>query len=285
MGIMVYAKFGRTGVYQLQDLLRLINGGEADLRAKVANARKVLALLPESNWFSLNERYLTDHKNLGDGGLVDLLLHEQDVAFSIDEVHALLRAAELHLVEFCDVKMRMLLRPELLIRDDALLQKVAALDDVTQQRVAELFVGMIKQHIFYAAMTPGTQAAMSDLSDVPFFMGPDRAAQGARIAEQMRHAVGPTVLLRHESGLEIEVGVHPLSAAIFRQIDGLRDWKTIFAAVRATAGGVEATDTDFLEFFRPTFEQFRQLDWMLLRGAGVGQYPDTVEMQRESQRR
>ncbi len=110
MGLMLYAKYGRTGVYQLQHLLRLINSNETDLSGKIANTRLLLNDLPESNWFRHNERFLSDHKKLGDSGLVDLLLHEQDVAYSIDEVHALLTQAGLHLIEFTDVRTRMALK-------------------------------------------------------------------------------------------------------------------------------------------------------------------------------
>lgn len=285
MGIMIYAKYGRTGVYQLQDLLRSINASETDLASKVESARRLLAQLPESNWFRMSERYLSDHKNLGDSGIVDLLLHEQDVAYTIDEAHALVRAAELHLVEFCDVKMRMLLKPEHFIRDDALLRKIGALDRIEQQKIAELFVGMVKQHIFYVSTSPDSQAILGDLSDIPFFLGRQYSDMGPRIAEAIRSGAGRFIPMRHESGFEINVAVDPICAAIFNQIDGLRDWREIFATARAELVSVQADDEDLLERFRPTFEQFRQLDWMLLRGAGVSAYPDTIEMQKQALRR
>lgn len=90
MGLMVYGKYGRTGVYQMQQLMRLVNRNETDLAGKIANTRRMLDQLPSSNWFRHNESFLNDHKRLGDAGLVDLLLHEQDVAYGITELHELL---------------------------------------------------------------------------------------------------------------------------------------------------------------------------------------------------
>jgi 2-polyprenyl-3-methyl-5-hydroxy-6-metoxy-1,4-benzoquinol methylase len=46
IGLMVYATSGRTGVYQMQELMRLVNGEEADAQRKIANTRDLLASLP-----------------------------------------------------------------------------------------------------------------------------------------------------------------------------------------------------------------------------------------------
>ena len=53
-------------------------GGEADKARMVANARAVLAALPNSNWFKRAEADLyLDHENLGDSGVFDLLLRRE----------------------------------------------------------------------------------------------------------------------------------------------------------------------------------------------------------------
>ena len=89
LGIMVYAQYGRTGVYQLQSLMRLLNQNEPDAQRRIANAREVLNSLPPSNWFKRGEADLYhDHKDLGDAGLYDLLLHAQDRAYTIEEIFA-----------------------------------------------------------------------------------------------------------------------------------------------------------------------------------------------------
>ena len=42
MSIMVYAKYGRTAVYQIQELMRWINRSEKDMHVKVKNCEKIL---------------------------------------------------------------------------------------------------------------------------------------------------------------------------------------------------------------------------------------------------
>ena len=51
MSIMLYAEYGRTGVYQMQDLMRRVNAGVTDIGEKLKNARAILACLPKTNWF------------------------------------------------------------------------------------------------------------------------------------------------------------------------------------------------------------------------------------------
>lgn len=286
MGILIYAKYGRTGVYQLQKLMRLINRDETDMPHKIANTRRVLQELPQSNWFRHNEEFLSDHKNLGDSGLVDLLLPEQDVAYSIEEVHALLAQAGLHLVEFTDVRLRMSYRPERYVRDQVLLQKIAGLDRVTQQGIAELLVGLFTKHMFYASCTTDSQALLDDLSDIPFFF-PVRQYRlmGQQIAEAMRQRPQALIPLRHASGFEFDVLSEPVSAAIFRHLDGKRDWRQIFGLARVEITDLRLSDQELLESFRPVFEQFRQFDWLLLRAASVGEFPDTLDLQARSESR
>ena len=51
---MVYGKYGRTGVYALQDALRLIAPASESKGERVLTARQVLAALPATNWLVSN---------------------------------------------------------------------------------------------------------------------------------------------------------------------------------------------------------------------------------------
>src|ERR1700729_1356317 len=89
MGLMVYAPHGRTGVYMLQDALRMLApAGEAPA-VRLDLAKRVMRHLPETAWLRRNG-FLDDHVNGGDAGLYDLLLNPRDRAFSVQELHALL---------------------------------------------------------------------------------------------------------------------------------------------------------------------------------------------------
>jgi len=87
LGIMVYGKYGRSGFYQMQALMRLINQGAPDATAMIRNTRDVLETAPATNWFKCGEELFHDHKHGGDAGIYDLLLHTQDRAYTVDELY------------------------------------------------------------------------------------------------------------------------------------------------------------------------------------------------------
>ena len=47
--IMVYAKLGRTGVYQIQKLMNMINENTIDVNAEIKNTMRVMDSLPKRN--------------------------------------------------------------------------------------------------------------------------------------------------------------------------------------------------------------------------------------------
>ena len=85
IGLMVYAPHGRTGVYMMQDALRLLAPPEEPPAARLDVARRVMRHLPETAWLRHN-RYFDDHMNGGDAGLYDLLLNPRDRAYTVPEL-------------------------------------------------------------------------------------------------------------------------------------------------------------------------------------------------------
>ena len=101
MNIMVYGKYGRTAVYQMQDLLKRVNKYEEedDFKKKINNFNNLYQYLPYNNWFRFSESFIHDHK-VSDSGIVDLLLHCQDRAYSIPELYEWVRGSGLEIVDF-----------------------------------------------------------------------------------------------------------------------------------------------------------------------------------------
>ena len=90
IGLMVYAPYGRTGVYALQAAFaRLLRDDPPE--EKVRLARPVLDALPETNWFR-NNAFVGDHR-ASDAGLHDLLLHARDRPYTVTELAAALERA------------------------------------------------------------------------------------------------------------------------------------------------------------------------------------------------
>ena len=57
LGLMLYGRLGRTGVYPMQELLRAV-GGDMPLAERVTLARRLLAQLPETGGFKREVRRL-----------------------------------------------------------------------------------------------------------------------------------------------------------------------------------------------------------------------------------
>lgn len=181
MGIMVYAPLGRTGVYHMQSMLRMIGGGEP-LEARVAQAGALLGDLPPTNWLRRNP-YIGDHQLGADAGLVDLLLHPRDRSFTVHEVDALVRGAGLALAAFIPP---MHYDPLVHVRDAGLAARLKAMSWIDRCAFAELLYGNHKTHVFYAvpASRAGrTVAQPDDPGYMPVAVGFDAGALAARARE------------------------------------------------------------------------------------------------------
>ena len=98
LSLMVYAKYGRTGIYQTQDLLRIINTCEKAMFDEVANAKLVLRALPQYHW--CHHVPLIDHETLESTRIYDLLLHKRDVSYSVPDLYEWLQRSNIYFIDF-----------------------------------------------------------------------------------------------------------------------------------------------------------------------------------------
>jgi SAM-dependent methyltransferase len=271
MGLMLYATYGRTGIYQMQALMRLVNGDERDIQAKVDNTKAVLGCLPPSNWLKRGEDLVHDHKLFGDVGVYDLFLHEQDRAYTVPEVYDFVERAGLKLVEYYRPRDRVLLDPEACIPDASLLERVRARDLRTQRAVAELMTGRLIKHDFYVAATADTVASPDDLDNVPFLTGGFKAESSRALAAQVRQAPrAPVEINAQIYRYSFQPGRH--TAAIFDHLDGERSLGEIYAAVRGATGAGGPSDADLAADFAPVYARMVFGGHLLLRHRSVPAY-------------
>ncbi|MEM7525012.1 MAG: methyltransferase [Pseudomonadota bacterium] len=165
LGAMVYAPYGRTGVYPLQSALLALSEGETPA-GQVATAKAVLKDLPKTNWFSQN-RFVGDHHE-SEAGLYDLLLHSRDRPYEAEEVMASVAEAGLTFASFSEplrYDPRLYLPAALQGRADALSPEARA-------GLAERLAGNMKLHVFYAVkgavsladMTPDARPRLNCLA-------------------------------------------------------------------------------------------------------------------------
>ena len=217
IGAMVYAPYGRAGVYEMQDVLRALVGDEEPHR-QVELSRGLLRNLPPTTGIARNP-FLSDHIEAGDAGLYDLLLHSRDQAYDVDGVYDLLDASGLELVSFT---MPGRYNPRPLIGDPELRKRAEALPQRQSEALAERLAGNMKAHVFYAVPKGSGEGRLATVngSAVPNMVGPKGIALAASIWE---HG-GFTITV---DGLTVERNLPKEVAGIVAGIDGKRDLNAI----------------------------------------------------------
>jgi SAM-dependent methyltransferase len=240
IGLMVYAPHGRTGVYMLQDALRLIAPADEAPAQRVDIAKRLWRQAPETAWLRRNA-WITDHVKGGDAGIYDLLLNPRDVAFSVPALAALVEAAGL--------EIRCLVEPfrydpDSFLTDPRLRERTARLDPVQRAALAEAAAGNMGIHIAYcvrrgAAVLPPWE----DPAAVPVLRELDAAKFAAGIP-------GDGILRVAADGLVVPVALPRLAAAIITRVDGQRSVGEIGDALAANGVPREAFAKDFAALAR-----------------------------------
>ncbi|WP_420327854.1 class I SAM-dependent methyltransferase [Mameliella sp.] len=137
MGFMVYAPYGRSGIYQLQEAFGALFDGMAP-QARLAKAKKIVGGLHKGHPFAANIN-VTDHEQ-SDAGFYDLLLHGQDTPFDIPRL--------MQTLDNTGWKLQALLQPGLydLAR---ITERPKGMDDATAMAQAEKLRGTLKKHLGY----------------------------------------------------------------------------------------------------------------------------------------
>ena len=275
IGLMVYATTGRSGVYQMQALMRMVNGAgtahEADDSRKLANTRELLGSLPASNWFMRGQDLHHDHQ-LGDAGIYDLLLHSQDRSYSVGELFDWLGDAPgghgLHL-SFSDVQRgRSPYLPHMVLgaQPCAIAARLRQLPQRQQYEMAELMIGSLITHSLYLSRDAASVAPYGDAAYIPFFY--HEPLTGEIAAQVFGNSRGQPFMLRHQhSGVSVTVNPGKYGAKILRLIDGQKSFGEIFNQFRADWRGQAAAPDNAALFadFADTYDTLNALERLLLR--------------------
>ncbi|HET7881778.1 MAG TPA: class I SAM-dependent methyltransferase [Acetobacteraceae bacterium] len=251
LGLMVYAPHGRTGVYMVQDALRLLAPAEEAPAVRLDVAKRVMRHLPETAWLRRNG-FLDDHVNGGDAGLYDLLLNPRDRAFGVRNLHALLAGEGLAVT--CWVEP-LRYDPAPLLPDPRLRARIEALDPVDRAALAEALTGNISAHIVYC-VRQSEQCPRQDC------MAPDavpvlRELSGPELAGGIKPDGTIAFML---DGLRLPIALPPLAPAILRLVDGRRTVGEIQATLAAAGTGADA----FARAWRATFAALERINRLLL---------------------
>lgn len=244
LGLMLYAPHGRTGVYMLQDALRLLAPSDEPPHQRLETARRVMRHLPESAWLRRNP-YFSDHLTGGDAGLYDLLLNPRDIAFDVPRLFALLEGVGLRVA--CLIEP-LRYDPAIYLPDPKLRAHAATLPPMQRAALAEALTGNMSTHVVYCTRSDAPLPAIDAMAESAIPVA--REMPAPEIASHIR----PDGMLPFLfDGLRVPLPLPPLAGAILRLIDGQR-------RVGEIATTLAARGTDRSAFARAWQETWRMLN-------------------------
>jgi len=210
LGFMVYAPYGRSGVYPLQDAFNALYG-HLPPKSQIKHAKKVFAAIPDGHPIKRNP-HVADHKQ-SDAGFYDLLLHSQDRAYRVGEWIDALDQTGWSLSQFSQPGLYDI---------ETLADAPSGSSAVEAMGVAEALRGTIKTHVGYARRAEDKAPELSPL--------PDRIPHLNNMAPKpLANAVAARKLPNLRVGSErIQISLKPDIAPLIAAIDGRRCVKEIF---------------------------------------------------------
>jgi len=261
--LMLYAKYGRQVVYDMQTLLRTYLPGDLPMAEQVRMTRQLLDALPRTNGFV---RDLAAWKSeiaaegLGDAGLYDLLLHSQDRCFDVPGLYALARSAGLHLLSFAHDADAY--DPLNHVTDPAVRDYVATLDLPRRQALAEQFVGTLRKHEFFLAREPGRGATLRDENLALRSFG-TLLENAPKLAADM---VPGRVIRYSDPHRTLQILVTPAAKVIYAHMDGSTSLRTLRQRIRQAVPGT--TPAQINEEIERVYQQLHPRGLLYLVRAG-----------------
>jgi len=287
MFIMVYAKYGRSGIYMMQDLMRLVNGDEENPKNNIRDTKEILENLPRHNWFKLSEasglwRY-SDTKH--DSGIYDLFLHSQDRPYTILEVHEWLERCGLKMASEpgCDYKQLNYL-PNRSIIDKKILKKIEKYPLKIQQAIGEAASTNIATHSFFVTYDDieDNEASLDD-DELIVYKGITNIAnfeELAGIALQRQEAL--TITFEAIAGTpKLFLPGGKYIASLLRQIDGKRSVKEILEAVKNSPKyeGKKIDEDLLINDFKELFTSLNRGYFLFLKHKGIENFTNLIDLQ------
>ncbi|MFT8898333.1 MAG: class I SAM-dependent methyltransferase [Acetobacter sp.] len=251
MGLMVYAPYGRTGVYMVQEALERLTPFSESPSTRLDIAKRVMRTLPATAWLRQNGNF-GDHLTGGDAGLYDLLLNPRDRAYTIGAFLDLLTEAGLEpscLMEPARYD------PALFLPDPKLRARVESLSWREKAEVAESLTGNMATHVAYVVRN-GSRPTPPDCCD-PATVPVMREIPGDELAKQIL----PNSTLPFAFGtLTVPVPLPTQARSILPLIDGERTVGDI-AAIMQERG---FSERKFFTVWAELFSRLESLNRILL---------------------
>lgn len=253
IGVMMYGQYGRTGVYPMQEMLRILAPPSMAMPDRIAMTKRLIRFLPTTNLFRRNP-HLNDHVTGGDAGLYDLLLHSCDRAYTVPELDRLAADAGLRIVAFLEPVRY---EPSTYMSDPVIARQASALPLLERAAFAERLAGNLRTHIFYATRAGyDTVARPEDTQAIPVL----REMDPRKLAASLQPG---TPLVANLDGFPWRAHLPPLAPRIVAEIDGRRSVAEIYTSLGAQ-GSLPQWE-EFYSQFEDLYVKLNGVNHLLLR--------------------
>jgi SAM-dependent methyltransferase len=247
MHLMVYAPYGRTGIYMLQEFCRRL-GIEATSEG-IRDLATALEVLPREHPLAPLLRGAPDFQD--GAGLADALLHPRDRAYSVPQLFDLIAGAGLTFGRWlqqapysasCGVMTRL---------PAGARARIATLPPSQQFAVAELFRGTMVRHsaiVYRDEATAAAQRMGFSGGDWPGYV-PIPAPDAICVRERLPPGAAAVLLNRGHAYPDIILPIDAREARWFLAVDGERSIAEI-AEVVETQGTLEAAGRFFEQLYQ-----------------------------------
>lgn len=274
MYIMVYGEIGRTGVYQMQDLLNMVNKNTNNFANKIINFKNIYSILPSSNLLKKTENVIRDH-NTGDNGIVDELLNLQDRAYTVSELYKFVKSVGMNIVEFSPMdryKYKFSI-PNIDYKN---------ISEIEKYSINELFFGDICKHSIYISNRTNTIVLIDDLDNImiynfilkesllkiiSYYESNNKLNKLNVSSLQLMHVLPDNKFNWHNnsfSRFSFSFSINPYIYFILKSIDNETSTLDIFNNLR-NKFGIKCSNNSLLQMFKPIYKIFEMYDLILLK--------------------
>ena len=224
--LMVYAPYGRAGVYMLQEFCRLTGVPASDdgIRALIA----ALEELPASHPLARLLRDAPDFRR--EGALADALLNPRDRAYSVPQLFEFLEGAGLRFGRWLR-QAPYSARCGLMARLPQAAQ-IAALGPQAQAAAAELFRGTMATHSVVAYRDDGREQTIAFSGDAWLDYVPIRLSDTLCIRERLPPGAAAVLINRAHTSHDVYLPIDAQEKRLLDSVDGER-------RIRDIAGGAQ----------------------------------------------
>lgn len=237
MGLMVYARYGREPVYLMQSLLRRLAPPSLEPAQRLRILKRTIEGLPpqqRSIRGLLDTPLFRGEITQSDAGAYDLLLHTQDRAYTVPEIHEWTADAGMRVLDWAVPRAY---DPSTYLAGVGM----GHLDAAERAATAELMHGGMTKHEFFVERDDATARAVpavDDPSAVPVWTGYDFPDTVRAVLAQPK--IGPEFRCTFGPERDVAVPADALGKYFMGAVDGSTSVGEILEGARRVAGSLAA---------------------------------------------